>query len=261
CSFLLWCFNRCHGSFRFIQANGGPDDDCTVNQTSCRVKQGVSGQISSNRVPIYGLTQMLLLNSQFQTLPGKGTKMKMNLAMSFSAVLLFSFTGCGYSNAELTLARQEGYENGRTIGVNEGRQAGYTDGRKAGYDEGYKAGLYAGNQTGFNEGRATVNFTGKPVVIGPLSVLEKNAILTTDKMGNYTTLQISAKVQNLGEDGVLTVFSEVTPKDSVMEGKNNQSIQVFLTKGEEKQLYFRFWIISDATVKYYVGDPPPVFSR
>lgn len=95
----------------------------------------------------------------------------------------------------------------------------------------------------------TVTITTTPVITTPAipqavgSVLEfKGNYLAGGGGDGYWDYFITARVQNLTVDGIITVFAEITPKDMVFEGKNLQSSRVYLRQGEEKTLTFHFWV-------------------
>ncbi len=130
--------------------------------------------------------------------------------------LILLLSSCGYSEAELT----------------EARNAGYDKGSKAGYDEGYKAGQASAIQA--PEG----------------SVIEDRVVWNISytygtNNETYTRLHIYVKVMNVGDDGSFTVHVELEPRpdypdDKVLEPRH-QTTRIYLKTAEEKELRFDFW--------------------
>ena len=97
------------------------------------------------------------------------------------------------------------------------------------------------------ETTATVTTTVTPTTMPKGSVLEFNGSFTDSyteqEGGRYWGYIITARVQNVGDDGVITFMAEIDQWEYVFGGRNTKYIEVYLRQGEEKQLSFNFEVL------------------
>ena len=90
------------------------------------------------------------------------------------------------------------------------------------------------------------------------SVLEEDRVWVDEWYGDYRKFQVTARVQNVGGDGVLTYNAYVAPKEAVYWGVNSRDVEVYLRQGEETVIRVDFLIKPSEMTSSVCGFPPPI---
>jgi hypothetical protein len=62
-----------------------------------------------------------------------------------------------------------------------------------------------------------------------------------ETLGQNIKFEITARVTNIGVDGVIEIITFLGPESVEVNGTEWKSTQIYLVQGEEKAIHFNFW--------------------